>query len=486
MPSLPRSVPAAQGVDARGILTFLDNLEADGIEMHSLVLVRHGHVVAEGWWAPYTHDRQQLVYEVAKTFTATAAALAIDEGLFDLDTPVTEFFPQSVPLGLDPKIEELTVHHLLSMSTGHERDVLPVMENDLNGDMAKAFLSTRPPAEVGSRHVDNNGCSVLLGLLVEQVTGEPLADYVRTRLVEPLGIAEFVWSHHPSGSVRGSTGVHTITEGLAALGELYLRDGVWRGTRLLPEGWVDLATQAHVVPDGIAELPDHGVGYGYQLWMSRNGYRADGAGGQLVVVLPEHDAVVATTAAARHSQQVLDHVWDDLLPALGDGVPQPDPGAQRELQARLAALSLPVGPAPSPERAGWNANGMVVAQRLPDAKGWWYPTLFDLGLQPIADGWALSFAEGDEPLSIDCGDGRWLTSVLELPERTRVPVAATASADGPTAWVEVVFLETPHVLHIDLARLDPKAEGRMAALATATMRWNTPPLHARSLADLRA
>ncbi len=473
-------------MDARGVIAFLDGLEAGGVEMHSLMLVRHGHVVAEGWWAPYTRDRQQLVYAVAKTFTATAIALAIDDGLLDLDWPVTSFFPASLPLSLDPKVEELTVHDLLSMSTGHDRDTLPVMESELNGDLAKAFLSTRPQSAVGSRHVDNDGCSVLLGLIVEQVTGEPLADYLRTRLLDPLGIGELVWREHPSGGVRGSTGVHTITEGLAALGELYLRDGVWQGSRLLPEGWVELATQSHVVPAGVPELPDSGVGYGYQLWMSRHGYRADGAGGQLVVVLPEQDTVVATTAAARHSQHLLDHIWADLLPALGDRIARPDPGAQRKLDARLAALTLPVGPDPSPERSGWHTNGMVIVQRVPDAKGWWYPTLFDLGLQPIADGWALSFVEGEDPLSIDCGDGRWLTSVLELPNRTRVPVAATATAEGPNASVDVVFLETPHVLHVDLSRIDPEAEGRMATLATAKMRWNIPPLHAGSLADLRA
>ncbi len=473
-------------MDPRGVLAFLDGLESDGIEMHSLMVVRHGHVVAEGWWAPYTHDRQQLVYSVAKTFTATAVALALGEGLLELDSPVTSFFPESLPLSLDPKVEELTLHHLLSMSTGHDRDTLPVMESELGGDMAKAFLSTRPQTAVGSRHVYNNGCSVLLGLVVEQVTGEPLEDYLRPRLLDPLGIGEFVWSHHPSGSVRGSTGVHTITESLATLGELYLRDGVWRGSRLLPEGWVAQATQAHIVPTDFPDSPDSGVGYGYQLWMSRHGYRADGAWAQLAMVLPDQDAVIATTAAVPHSQLVLDHVWAELLPALEGATTRPDPGAQRELEARLAALTLPVGPRPSPDRAGWHTNGMVVVQRIPDAKGWWYPSLFDVGLQPIAEGWALSFVEDEEPLSIDCGDGRWLTSVLVLPDRSRVPIAATATASGATATADVVFLETPHVLHLDLARIDPKAEGRLAALATASMRWNVPPLHHRSLADLRA
>lgn len=467
------------------MLAFLDGLESDGIEMHSLMLVRHGHVVAEGWWAPYTHDRQQLVYSVTKTFTATAVALALGDGLLALDAPVTSFFPESLPLSIDPKVEELTVHHLLSMSTGHDRDTLPVMESELNGDMAKAFLSTRPQTPVGSRHVYNNGCSVLLGLIVEQVTGEPLKDYLRTRLLDPLGIGEFAWIHRPSGEVRGSTGVHTRTESLAALGELYLRDGVWRGVRLLPEGWVAQAIQAHIVPTGVPGSPDSGVGYGYHLWMSQHGYRADGAGAQLSIVLPEHDAVVATTAAVRHSQPVLDRVWSDLLPALAGTTP-PDSGAQRELDVRLADLSLPVGPGPSPDRAGWHANGLLLVQRIPDAKGWWYPSLFDAGLQPIADGWALSFVEGDEPLSIDCGDGRWLTSVLVLPDRSRVPIAATATASGATAAVDVVFLETPHVLHLDLSRIDPGAEGRLGALATASMRWNVPPLHHRSLADLRA
>src|SRR5919112_6727613 len=91
--SLARSTPAAQQVDPAAVLSLLDALEArPDIEMHSLMVVRHGHVVAEGWWAPYSADRPQLLYSLSKSFTSTAAAFAQSEGLLDLDDTVVSHF----------------------------------------------------------------------------------------------------------------------------------------------------------------------------------------------------------------------------------------------------------------------------------------------------------------------------------------------------------------------------------------------------------
>ena len=84
--ALPRSSPESQGVDPAGIVAFLDTVEsAPDIEMHSLMIIRHGQVVAEGWWSPYGPELVHLLYSLSKSFTSTAAAFAIAEGLLDLD-----------------------------------------------------------------------------------------------------------------------------------------------------------------------------------------------------------------------------------------------------------------------------------------------------------------------------------------------------------------------------------------------------------------
>src|ERR1700693_4190956 len=91
--SLPRSMPANQQVDPAAILGFLAALDGrPDIEMHSVMVVRHGHVVAEGWWAPYSADRPQLLYSLSKSFTSTAAAFAQAEGLLGLDDTVISHF----------------------------------------------------------------------------------------------------------------------------------------------------------------------------------------------------------------------------------------------------------------------------------------------------------------------------------------------------------------------------------------------------------
>src|SRR3974390_537922 len=93
--SLSRSMPADQQVDPAAILGFLDAVEGHPeIEMHSLMVVRHGTVVAEGWWAPYTDGRPQLLYSLSKAFTSTAAAFAQADGLLGLDDTVISHFPE--------------------------------------------------------------------------------------------------------------------------------------------------------------------------------------------------------------------------------------------------------------------------------------------------------------------------------------------------------------------------------------------------------
>src|SRR5215469_14980818 len=123
--SLPRSKPADQGVDPGAILSFLDALEErPDIEMHSLMVVRHGRVVAEGWWAPYSAGRPHLVYSLSKSYTSTAAAFAQAEGLLDLDDTVISHFPEFAADITDPRSRSVRVRHVAAMASGHTREML--------------------------------------------------------------------------------------------------------------------------------------------------------------------------------------------------------------------------------------------------------------------------------------------------------------------------------------------------------------------------
>ena len=123
MVGLPRSTPAAQGVDPAAMLAFVEAVEADPeVELHSLMVVRHGHVVAEGWWAPYTAQRSRLVYSVSKSVTSTALGMAVDEGLVRLDDTVVSHFPELADEITDPRSRSITLRDLASMTSGHDRD----------------------------------------------------------------------------------------------------------------------------------------------------------------------------------------------------------------------------------------------------------------------------------------------------------------------------------------------------------------------------
>jgi CubicO group peptidase (beta-lactamase class C family) len=121
---LPRSTPAASGVSSRAIVALLDRLEAQSVECHSIIVVRHGHVVAEGWWAPYSAGRPHLLYSLTKSFTSIAVGLAIADGLLSLDDRVVDVLPDHVPADISEQGRRVTVHHLLSMTSGHRTDSL--------------------------------------------------------------------------------------------------------------------------------------------------------------------------------------------------------------------------------------------------------------------------------------------------------------------------------------------------------------------------
>src|SRR5258705_11376624 len=123
--SLPRSMPADEQVDPAAILGFLDAVDArPDVEMHSLMGLRHGHVVAEGWWAPYSADRPQLLYSLSKMFTSTAAAFAQAEGVLDLDDTVISHFAEFDADIVDPRSRSMKLRDVASMASGHTREML--------------------------------------------------------------------------------------------------------------------------------------------------------------------------------------------------------------------------------------------------------------------------------------------------------------------------------------------------------------------------
>lgn len=335
-PALPRSTPEKQGVSSAALLEFLNALEKIE-QMHSVMVVRHGQVIAEGWWKPYAAEHNHVLYSLSKSFTSTAVGFAAAEGKLSIDDEVLKFFPNDAPAEASNNLKAMRVRDLLMMSTGHQDE--PSSAPDVIS--AKSFLA-KPVAHLPGTHFKyNTPATFMQSAVVQKVTGQTVLDFLRPRLFTPLGIENPVWDANFEGISLGGYGLRVRTEDIAKFGQLYLQKGKWNGKQLLPPEWIDLASSKQT-SNGSNPKSDWNQGYGFQFWRCRfNAYRGDGAFGQYCVVMPDQDAVVAITSGVKDMQAVLNVMWDKLLPAMKTKALRANSTAAQELSAKLAKLEVP-------------------------------------------------------------------------------------------------------------------------------------------------
>jgi len=347
--ALPRSTPEAQGISSAAILDFVEAADRQSVTtkaIQSFMLVRHGHVVAEGWWAPYGPDIPHKLFSLSKSFTSTAVGLAIAEGKLSLDDSVLSFFPEDAPTNPSSYLKAMRVRDLLIMSSGQSSNVVARLGDTLRNSahsgerITRAFLAAPVECKPGTLFIYNTPGSYMLSAIVQKVTGETVFDYLRPRLFEPLAIENPTWDASPQGISFGGVGLSIRTEDIARFGQFYLQKGRWNGNQLLPAAWVEMAT-ARQTSNGSEPTSDWDQGYGYQFWRCRHGfYRGDGAFGQYCIVMPEQDAVVAITGGTRDMQTVMNLVWDKLLPAMQPSPLPANAEADQKLERTLAGLTL--------------------------------------------------------------------------------------------------------------------------------------------------
>ncbi|MFN8099227.1 MAG: serine hydrolase domain-containing protein [Dermatophilaceae bacterium] len=451
---LPRSTPSIAGVDASGVLAFLDAADRAGVDLHSVMMARRGQVFAEGWWEPYAADRVHLGYSLSKSFTATAIGLLVDEGRLRLDDPVLGFFPWVDRAGVTPEYERLLVRHCLSMTTGHVEDMWNpglVAPDDGRGDpdpAVRRIFALTLPAEPGTVFTYNQVATYLLGAVIRAVTGGDILDLLRARVFTPLGWGEAFWHTTSYAAQLGFTGIHVTTETILGLAQLHLDGGLGPGgRRILSAEWVTEATRGTGAPRAVPDPgsgPDWNCGYGFSFWQARHGYRGDGAFGQFALVLPEQELAIAITSEVEDMQAVLDLVWQHVLPAVDRAGP---PDADAALRRRLGSLEVPALASTSlGEDASWP---------LRDAFGFG-----DVGgsvtVTRRSGGWriALELAAGDEhpqAISLTVGDGAWLPGELTAYGRM-LPVAASGGWTGAGFAADIRMIETSHTIELRTQR----------------------------------
>ncbi len=307
--------PEAKTIDLE---PFLTEMAADSLTLHSVMVMQGGGILASQWLNGAAADQPHVMHSVSKSFTATAVGFAVAEGLFSLDDTVASFFPDKLPAEPGADLLAMTVRNLLTMSTGQLQQ--PSREGD---DWLGNFFAEPVVEAPGTNFRYSSMATFMLSAIVQKTSGEKITDYLQTRLFGPLGITGYRWDESPEGIPVGGWGLYIKTEDMLRFGQLFLQKGVWNGTQLLPDGWVELASSWQIAsgPAGNETFRDPDSdwtqGYGFQMWICRHGaYRADGARGQFIVVMPEKDAVVAMTADIGDMQAQLNLVWKHLLPQL--------------------------------------------------------------------------------------------------------------------------------------------------------------------------
>ena len=345
--------PEEAGVRSEGIVRFLDEMKEKHLYMHDLMILRHGRVIAEASFPPWSKDELHMLFSLSKSFTSTAVGFAVQDGLLRVTDRLVDFFPEHLPAAPCENMKKFTVKHMLTMNTGHQTE--PMRMGDC---WEKTFLQTYIEHEPGTHFLYNTFATYMLAAIVQKVTGKKLLAYLREKLMDPLGMSEDIWfEESPTGVATGGYGLNVRVEDIAKLGQFYLQRGKWEGKQLLSEQWILDAQTAWSDNSVRGTETDWGVGYGYQFWMCRpeHVYRGDGAFGQYCIILPDQDMVIAINSGVEDMGAVMQSIWDNILPGVGE------PCAPNELLAeRLKDTVTP---------ARWEDMGKEVTDPVIE-KGW--------------------------------------------------------------------------------------------------------------------
>ena len=344
-----RVTPEAAGIPSGTIMDILDRLEdADYCEPHGLVIMRHGKILAEGWWNPYGKNVPHELFSMTKSYTATALGIAYTEGLIDLNAPVLDYYPEYRECNTDPKAQRIRVKDVLTMSSGK-----PEVRCS-STDWIRHFFKMKSEYEPGSVYAYSCEDTHCVEALVQRVTGRSMEEYLKEKLFDKLGIDinRLKWAYLPDGSVIGCGGLLATTEDSARLVKLYLEDGVWDGERLLARDYVELATHTQILqpPEEKhnTEFSEEGVlpGYGYQIWTNltkiEGTFAFCGAIGQYGVGIPEKDIVISLheSSEGMGTNRSISMITS-LLKHTAQSAPLPDDlNLSSKLAERLARLSL--------------------------------------------------------------------------------------------------------------------------------------------------
>ncbi len=317
---IPTARPSETGVPEEAVCGFLDKLADAKIPMHAVLLMRHGKLIAEGYYAPFHQNRLHRMFSICKSLNALAIGLLEADGKLSLDDPVIQYFPDKIPECLHPFLSAMTIRDLLMMRTCHASTTY----KNSNLEWVESFFQTRPSHKPGTVfHYDTSAAHTLC-MLVQRLAGMPMLDFLKKRLLHKIGwsAASYILPN-PYGDPQGGSGLMCTARDLLLLGQLLLQGGFWNGEELLPQAFVKEATSKLSPTIMTGPVLSEMQGYGYQIWRGEhNSFVLYGMGGQLVICLPDYDMVCVTCADTQGmgggNQFIYNSFYDTILPAINE------------------------------------------------------------------------------------------------------------------------------------------------------------------------
>lgn len=389
------TVPEQVGMDSARLAEMLAFIQEKGIRMHSILVVRHGQMALEAYFNPYGRETPHQIASITKSVVGALVGIAIEEGkIKSVRQPVTDFFPGRQIANLDERKQAMTLEDLLTLSPGFDCSDVQGTEAEMSQseDWVQFVLDLPMKSAPGTKWTYCSSAAHLASAILQQATGLDARTYANERLFAPLGIAPVPperWPSDPGGVSTGGNGLFLTPAEVARFAYLYLHQGRWGSTQVVPQAWVEASTQPHIEVGRMKEYGDMDRSYGYlwSIYPQEKFYAALGRNGQHIHVFPEQDMVVVFTSATpvvSDEKQFLllkDYILDAVR---SEGPLAENPQGAETLKAALADAAQPVRPvAAIPETwqqisgktirweenpAGWTTMGLTFEARQEVAK----------------------------------------------------------------------------------------------------------------------
>jgi CubicO group peptidase (beta-lactamase class C family) len=341
------AAPESQGIDSNALADALARVRQGRLGVHSLLVIRHGYLVADAYFYPYAPSAPHDLASVTKTITSTLTGIAVGNGLVKMDDKVLSFFPEEAPAEASAAKARITLGDLVRMESGLDCGYAPgeqeLEQMKRSPDWVRFALGLRMKYDPGTKSAYCSPGYHLLGSALAAAARQSELGFAMQALFHPLGVHTVLWAADPQGRSHGWGDCHLFPLDLARIGYLFLHDGAWNGRQIVPRDWVRMSTAPPTAPRGEAG----GMGYEWNVSNGANGrqFGGTGRGGQSLIVWPDLDMIVVSMAGG-NTGQIAQWVRqavksDSALPA--------DPDALERLQSNIAAVARP--PAPEPTAA---------------------------------------------------------------------------------------------------------------------------------------